>query len=422
MNDANAPIAKSGRQKRMKIGFFGHFGTPNLGNEATLVAILSRLRIVFPDREFCCICSFPDAATARYGIEAVPISSRSVRIWDRQARLDKRLRVAFVGLSEAMGEYVRAFRALKGMDALIIPGTGLLTDAFGLSVWRPYGLFQWSLLAKLRGCRLLFVSVGAGPMHSAPGRILIKSALSIADYRSYRDASSKRCLKDIGFRTKRDRIYPDLVFSLPQELLPADEDGVRHRSVVGLGLMEYAGKYSVADPSDDTYVGYLESLVILVRWLLEQGYDVKLLLGDEDVSVIERFRALLRERLGSYDEGRVTQPLVESFPELLSHLNATDIVVATRFHNVLFGVLLNKPVIAISFHHKCTSLMSDMGLSEYCHDIHDMNADKLIDQFQQLVRNAEDVKRMVGQRVSQSRAALDEQYDLLFEGLEGASN
>ena len=49
------------------------------------------------------------------------------------------------------------------------------------------------------------------------------------------------------------------------------------------------------------------------------------------------------------------------------------------------SLLLSKPVIAISFHHKCSSLMSDMGLSEYCHDINQMNADTLIEQFQALV-------------------------------------
>ena len=33
----------------MKISFFGHFGTLNTGNESTLIAILTRLRAIFPD-------------------------------------------------------------------------------------------------------------------------------------------------------------------------------------------------------------------------------------------------------------------------------------------------------------------------------------------------------------------------------------
>ena len=203
----------------MKISFFGHFGTLNSGNESTFIAILSRLRLLSPDCDFCCICTNPESVVARDGIEAVPISTREVRIWNRQTRLDKRLKMAFIGVRQELWQYIRAYNTLKGTDMLIVPGTGLLTDAYGLSAWGPYNIFKWSLMAKLRGCRVVFVSVGAGPIDGALGRFLVKSALSLADYRSYRDTSSMNYLNAIGFRTTDDRVYPDLVFSLPEALL-----------------------------------------------------------------------------------------------------------------------------------------------------------------------------------------------------------
>jgi polysaccharide pyruvyl transferase WcaK-like protein len=410
------------RRRRTKIDFFGHFGVSNLGNESTLVAILSRLRLAYPDHEFCCICTHPEVVVTRYGIDAVPISTRSVRIWDRRVRLDRRLRMAFVGVSEELRQYVRAFRTLEGTEMLIVPGTGLLTDAYGLVDWGPYSLFKWSLMAKLRGCRLLFVSVGAGPIRSTFGRLLVKSALSMADYRSYRDTPSMKCVEDIGVRTQHDRIYPDLVFGLPQTWMPTDEAPVRRRRVVGIGLMEYAGKYSVPDPTDDTYFRYLSSLTVFVQWVLNHDCDVKLLLGDGDTRVIQDFRTLLRARLGSLDENRVSYRPIPSFKELLSELGETDVVVATRFHNILMSLLLNKPVVAISFHHKCASLMSEMGLSEYCHDINHMDPDALIRQFESLIRNAEAVKRTIRERVEESRRAVNEQYDHLVAGLSDYSH
>ena len=45
--------------KPLKVSFFGHFGTPNTGNESTLLAILSRLRALSPESEFRCICYQP---------------------------------------------------------------------------------------------------------------------------------------------------------------------------------------------------------------------------------------------------------------------------------------------------------------------------------------------------------------------------
>jgi polysaccharide pyruvyl transferase WcaK-like protein len=416
-NDCVAPLAlDQSNSKHMKIAFYGHFGSLNSGNESTLLAILARLRSIYPDCDFCCICSNPESVVASHGIEAIPISRRVARIWDRQARFGSRLRMVFIGISEELKDYVRAFRTLKGTDMLIIPGTGLLTDAYGLSPWGPLSMFRWSVIAKLRGCRLLFISVGAGPIDRTLGRFLVKSALSLADYRSYRDDSSMNYLKDIGFRTGRDRIYPDLVFSLPEGLLPINEREVGRRPVVGLGLMVYAGKYSVANPIRETYTAYLESLVAFVEWLLTHDHDVRLLLGDGDTFVIQEFKSLLRTRVGPYDNERVVDQPITSVEQILSQLAATDLVVATRFHNVLLALLLNRPVIAISFHHKCASLMSQMGVSEYCHDINRMNAHGLIEQFQELKSNSEMVRGIIKQKVDESRGALDEQYNLLFKG------
>jgi chemotaxis methyl-accepting protein methylase len=78
------------------------------------------------------------------------------------------------------------------------------------------------------------------------------------------------------------------------------------------------------------------------------------------------------------------------------------------------AMLLTKPVIAISFHHKCSSLMRQMQLAEYCHEIHRMDTDRLIGQFRKLERNREAVKRTLAQGVDEARAAVDEQYDFLF--------
>lgn len=403
----------------MKISFFGHFGTLNTGNESTLQTILSHLRSRYPECAFCCVCSNPESAAATVGIEAVPISTRVIKIWNREERPDRRVRMAFVGVGAELRQYQRAFSVLKGTDMLIFPGTGMLTDAYGLSAWGPYNIFKWTLIGKLRGCKVLFVSVGAGPLYSAFGRFFVKAALSMADYRSFRDASSLNYLKDIGFNIRASRTYPDLVFSFPEALIPLSGDRLRNRTVVGLGLMEYAGKYSIAHPKREIYTSYLESLVVFVKWLLVHNYDVRLLFGDADgdIAVIQEFKSLLRAQLGTYDEDRIIYDPITSVEEVLSQVAATDIMVATRFHNVLLALLLKKPVIAISFHHKCTSLMDQMGLSRYCSDITQMNADVIIRHFEDLTSDSDNVRNIIARRVAACRVALDEQYDLIFKGL-----
>jgi len=201
-------------------------------------------------------------------------------------------------------------------------------------------------------------------------------------------------------------------------MLPRDGSKRGKRSIVGFGLMAYAGKYSVPEPRDLIYKQYLDSLVAFARWLLARDYDIKLIIGDVcDVSVADEFKSRLKASSETYDEQRIVNQPAQSVEQLLSQIADADIVVATRFHNVLFALLLNKPVIAISFHHKCESLMNQLGLDKYCHDINQMDVSRLIEQFQDVERNAEKLKSGIKKRVEQSRAALDEQYALVFSHL-----
>jgi polysaccharide pyruvyl transferase WcaK-like protein len=123
---------------------------------------------------------------------------------------------------------------------------------------------------------------------------------------------------------------------------------------------------------------------------------------------------LLRQRLSGYDEERIIDEPVNSVEDLLIQIASTEIVVATRFHNILMALLCDKPVIAISFHHKCASLMNAMGLSDYCLDINDLHADELIQKFRDLETNASAIRPLIRKKQQRFREELDEQYKLIF--------
>src|SRR5262249_44734967 len=153
----------------------------------------------------------------------------------------------------------------------------------------------------------------------------------------------------------------------------------------------------------------LDNLALFVRWLLARKYDIRLLIGDiYDVNAIQDFKDLLREHLLICDQEHIIDEPIRSVEDLLCQIAATDIVVVTRYHNVLLSLLCNKPVISISFHHKCESLMSSMGLSEYCLDIHDLKADTLIEKFCELNTNADRIKPLIEGKIRQFRETLDE--------------
>lgn len=399
-----------------RIAFFGHFGRGNLGNDSSLYAMLHHLQRLMPNGEFYCICTGPDAVASTYGIPAVPSRISLAKRWTPRRSVGRLARRLVVGVCGEPYQWLNSLRTLKGMGALIVPGTGILHDAGAFLGWGPYDMFRWSLCARLAGCRLLFVSMGAGPLYSKRGRFLVKTALSLADFRSYRDESTLRCLKEIWPPSGADPLYPDLAFSLPRGLMPAKPDISVRRPVVGLGLMKALGRYSPEGSAPGVYSAYLETLVEFARWLLANGHDVRLLVGDVvDKPAIDDFRSLLKRRAAMRENAQIIEEPIMSVEDLLNQLAATDYVVATRFHNVLLALLLGKPTIAIAFHHKCTSLMSQMGLSEYCTNIAGLDASVLIDRFGQLQRSAESLRKTTLEKVETCRDALDEQYAIVLQ-------
>jgi len=148
---------------------------------------------------------------------------------------------------------------------------------------------------------------------------------------------------------------------------------------------------------------------------LAREYDVRLLSGDlGDIQARQEFTALLRQQLSVFDEAHIIDEPTCSVEDILSQIVATDFVVATRFHNVVMALICNKPVISISFHHKCESLMNAMGLAEYCLDINDLHADRLMEKICDLEKNADKIKSLISEKTKAAREALAEQYNFIF--------
>jgi len=194
-------------------------------------------------------------------------------------------------------------------------------------------------------------------------------------------------------------------------------NGKQSRRRVAIGIMSYLGEPGPGKRDYDFDEKYLEKVVAFAAWLVANHYDVRILFGDirYDPPALEYTRRLLTASLPPGDRCRVIDEPVSSTEELLSELAATDAVVATRFHNLLLALMLNKPVVAISFHQKCTSLMSLMGLSRYCLDINTLDVNQLVERFRDLEKNAQPLSLQIAARNEELRAALDEQDSVIFK-------
>ena len=170
--------------------------------------------------------------------------------------------------------WVHAVRHLRRLKVLIIPGMGVLDDfsVSPLGLGWPHDILSWCLLGRLMGVKIIFASVGAGPIRHPVSRWLMKAAAGPPTSRSYRDTVSKAFMESIGFDTRDDPIYPDIAFRLPAPASTRAPAGAGQPLTIGVGVMAYCGWRNDPDRGAEIYAAYLGKITSFVLWLLDRGH------------------------------------------------------------------------------------------------------------------------------------------------------
>ncbi len=407
----------------MRIGFYGNFGAGNLGNECTLQAVIEQVLQYEPDAQLLCFCTNPDDVQARHNIAALPsavVRSKSdPGASGRNSRLRRVLRILFRWIPLEIAQWARSIGPMSRTDVFIVAGTGIVADYLSGALGYPYDIFRLSLLAGILRTKVVFLSVGVGPIDRPLSRWFFRRALGIAHFRSYRDQASRDYLEKIGFDTSRDAVCPDVVFGLAQGNLPQPTSGSGARRIIGLGLKDYGSADSRYTGSRREYLEYLRTMAEFVSWLHAHGYSVRLLIGDMryDNPVINEFVALLKELGIATQEPLLIVEPVATVAELLHQIADTEAVISARYHNLVMGLIQGKPVIALSDHAKLDSLVSDFGLARYRLPLASLNADGLIERFKEFQSDLDRLRPYVRAGVDRYRQELDGHYATFFDSL-----
>jgi len=407
----------------VRILFYGNFGAGNLGNECTLQAAIEQTLQRWPEARLECLCTVPDDVQQRHHIRAWLSVARPLEwTWEslqsapaaspnapRRSLPVRVLRLLFRRVPSELAHWVRCFRIVRGSDLLVVPGTQIVSDYLCGPFGWPYDIFKFSTLAALCRVKLVFLSVGVGPVRHPLSRWFIKRSLGLAHYRTYRDQASKQYMENLGFDTARDGVYPDLVFGLARRHFEPVANSNAARPVIGVGLKDYSGADAGLD--SEGYRAYLRTMAAFVQWLADQGYAIRLLIGDVqfDTQVRQDLLALLQQSNPTAQPLPVVAEPALTVAELLRQLAETEAVISPRFHNLILALMQNKPVIALTDHAKLDSLLQGLGLAHYLVPLDDLQPASLVERFRQLQQDARQLKPYIQQEVDKYRAALEQQ-------------
>ena len=388
-----------------RVGLFGLLGQGNLGNDGSMEAVLAYLRTEHPEVIVDSLCSEPDVVTARYGIHAAPLR------WYRPDRLQASGKVTILRKSFGLGmgigiDALRTVSWVRRHEAVIVPGMGVLETTVPMRPWKtPYWMFLLCASGALSGSKVALVSVGANVTNHRVTRRLITAAVRLAHYRSYRDTVSKDAMQRMGVDTSGDAVYPDVAFALPTP------SGVRKMGrTVGIGVMDYSGGNDDLDQAHELRANYLEQMKNFSRWLVDNGRPIRLFTSDTaDQPVIEEIAADVRAYRPDLDPSWVMAEPASSIAELMQQIAPVDTVVATRYHNVLFALLLAKPTLALGYGAKHEVLMADAGLPGFCLPCKSLDVTQMIERFTELESCSAQLTQIIIERNATKARLVDRQ-------------
>jgi polysaccharide pyruvyl transferase WcaK-like protein len=401
------------RAKPKQIALFGNFGSNNLGNEASLKAMLDFIRRARPHTNVTCVCYGPDRARAKHDVTAIPIKLPLPEI--RWCAVVNRL---LAGLPLRLSDFVRALYLARKFDLFIVPGTGILDDFSERWQVMPFDLFKWSVAAKLNRRPFALVSVGAGPIHHPVSRWLMVFAARLAIYRSYRDDISKNFMRTAGLPTQDDLVFPDLVFNLQTPECPHSGLQNGRPPMIGVGVMDYYGWDLGSKRRSQIHETYVGELTQFICWLIEHGYCVRLLMGQ--LSDQQSFDEVVQRVISQCGSGAAEHLLAEpahSLEDLMYQIGETELIVATRFHNIVAALMMGRPAISVGYADKNDVLLAEVGLGAFCQTIEKLNAGRLITEFEELFHGRDQFSHRIRHMVQEFRRRLERQEAYLLENL-----
>ena len=411
-----------------KIALLHHTGGGNLGDQASVDAVIGNIRRRWPGSVIALLSMHPSETARIHGVPSYPLRTHTWEFgYGAPRKSDSASKFHFlrwlrttstpvVRLPRAILREIifltAALRIIRNFDLLIVSGGGQLTGNSG--PWGfPYSILLWFLVARFAGRQCIFLNVGAGPLTDLLTKFFVTRTLHAADYVSFRDKPSQALARNIGFAGD-SHVFPDVVYSLEVCTPCVPGSHKREPPIVGISPLAYPSDSSFsAREQMTTYTEVMSKFAIFASALTRRSYSIALFGTDfgEDPATIEDLRKALRDR---HDIAMPPYEPVKVVEQLLHQMSAMDYIVTCRFHGVVFAHLLNKPVLAISPHPKVTDLMSALGLSKYCVDIQTFDPNVLADTLESLVRDRDAIKNNMAANLASFKSLLKGQLDGLF--------
>ena len=392
----------------VRVGLYGFFGAGNLGNEASLAAVLGYLRRRHPAVDVVCLGADPARVQREHGIGGWRLMAYRPMPGDRRP---------LTQLGKVLGrvrDLPRTAALVRRVDVLVVPGTGVLESRLMAGPWGlPYWMATAFTVARLTGRPSALLCVGAEPPVRRVTGLLLAGVLRSATVASFRDRASLEVAVAMAPRASRGEVVPDVVFTLPAPSGVAVRPG---RVVVG--VITFAGAPDDPHRGEEVVGRYVRRLGDVVARLLDSGRTVTLVVGDvSDDAMTQRVEAAVRQRRPGTTGEELSTSSARDIAGVMVEMASAEVVVASRFHNVIAALMTRRPVVSLSYAGKNADLLERFGLASFDQPVDDIDPDRVLEQVDALAASAAEVSARIGPVLDLVEAEVTAHLDEVWAGL-----
>jgi len=310
----------------MNIIISGYYGFDNIGDEAVLLGLITRIRTENPSAYITVLSANPKRTEELYGVHAINRNDR-----------------------------IMFSRMLKDADLFISGGGSLIQD---VTSWRSplYYLYVIYLALKFR-VRSVIACQGVGPLRRNFIRKWTKKILNRLTFISLRDEDSAKLLEEIGVTTPQIVVASDPALTLEvtkRERIDEwwEQNIDAENRAFGVALRDVAGVERGK---------FLEIIKTTAEKAKEKGEKLVFIpfFHEQDAPFMEELTAEAGLEQNSYAFFDLKSATPTEMMYLISKLNS---LLAIRLHAIIFAAVTKTPTVALSYDPKVKSFCASVDL------------------------------------------------------------
>lgn len=302
---------------------------------------------------------------------------------------------------------------LRSSEVLIVKGGGFIYGYKGLRYYYFLYYQLYLFMAAMRmGVPVVILPNSFGPFYTGFSKWLTRRVLNRCKLVAAREKISYEWLEKIGVDMGPVSLMPDLAFMLEPG---SAEDAERRLEAVGvdlarpkLGVTLRPWRFPGHDDPQAAWRNYLGAVTEALNHALSKGWQIVFLpqsLGphdheDDRIAIRQVMERLPAEQRKFADGDWLPADLAAMYGQM-------DLMLGTRMHSVIFGLVSGVPALAISYQGpKATGIMQAVGLGDFVVPIEQTRGEKLIELFDRLADEREARSRQIIEHVTRFRAEL----------------